>query len=1115
MLVHFIMKNHTVRALHCRGVLIDPQGALSILHTLLWNLSQGNLVLESLSLDDVKLTSFEGLGMIPLDILEQGTNATIAYILDLYRSPEADPVYRSKIMVVGFEAVGKTTILDCLFPMEGLFTSRALGILKTDNYYVLQGNVLSRFKGTSSATTPDRIIELENRQWEVSANPAKSLVITLTPKRKGAEEIELNCPDRDTCEAWLTRLRRVCMNEATHGIEIHSLKIDNNVTREYFEHRSGKGKGKRTLDLSVWDFAGQDGYYNNHHYFLTTRTVFMVLYRLDAGPDKAREGLRFWLKSLASHLGVQPLQGGSVDQAAVPTLNETYFSIIVVGTFLDQQSVKRDEKAARASEVDALAKECGLSESPPQYFEVSCKDLENIDILQEAIIKTAVSHTYMGERVPQSYLRIQEYVQRLREKKKDLPLVPIEELSKEVGNLDLAQRALGLLALWGECVYFDSPPELASVVILDPRFLTKGILADLFNHDHNTKGMLKDGVVKHSALVHIWSRFKQRETTAEEFDSLCKTFMSILEKLGVCFVVAEDRRWHTPFMEQRSIIPALLPEKPKDPLLRDPAYPSRFQQAWPPEPPSNRPVQVERVLRFTVLPSELVSRLLVRVHPHIQEGLVWKNEVVISREQENTQALIRVESAESRIVILVRDIDTQGCLKLLHFITSQVREVVGQGETPVKWDECVRSPHDPSCDLPLQDIEADSTKDLADRRLLCPGTGLPISAELLLIAAGQHVSAPQERGPAWWDLSPKQGASAGGSKDRRLLFRPVAKLHPKDKQPTILDRDAYSKFELLYRFLGGDPAQVTRVYAIDNPRLRSAFQAQRFAYSSQDQGAAAYRAGPTGEPGDREKAAASLRHLAEVVSQFRSQFNDGSKSFVVPVVQGTSETAAAKIAKGGFLPSTALSDAPYGQGAYLTTRLVSAAPIARKESSAPQAGRVFVVALALPGHAYPVTQADGSSLAGGQARRGYQSHYHSVDDGNTTASDDLVVFEENQTLPLFVVYTGEFTKIAPSNAPQWAFLDKGEAVQLEALAVDAEDLQEVSSLEYDSDRWPKDPRDPRSVRRENEELRALIQATNEKMRKLEDENVAQGRQISNLTKDVEELKKAIAQMQKK
>jgi len=54
--------------------------------------------------------------LFPKDILEMGTSEMCHFLL---QSHSGDPIFRSKLMVVGYESVGKTTILDCLFPLEG------------------------------------------------------------------------------------------------------------------------------------------------------------------------------------------------------------------------------------------------------------------------------------------------------------------------------------------------------------------------------------------------------------------------------------------------------------------------------------------------------------------------------------------------------------------------------------------------------------------------------------------------------------------------------------------------------------------------------------------------------------------------------------------------------------------------------------------------------------------------------------------------------------------------------------------------------------------------------------------------------------------------------------
>jgi len=389
------------------------------------------------------LESFEGLGIIPIDILERGTKKIVEYMLDLFRSPSGDPLFRSKLMVVGYESVGKTTILDCLFPLEGHLTQQGM-LLKTKYWFELQGNTLRKYeKRGDTVPDKDKVIAFENRQWEVVALP-KDFGIKVTPKLAGQKEIEVYCGDRETQEAWLGRLRRVCMNEATHGIEIQSHSIDNDITREYFRKSilAGKEVGENAkIDVSVWDFAGQQDYYNNHHYFISTRTVFLVLWKMSEGDEKGMRELEFWFRSLATHLGVSSSStvssssssssggegesdGQLAPSQAATSLSGTYYSIIVVGTFLDHSSVKKGEKAIRKKKIEGIARECGLgassssSSSLLQYYEVSCSSsLENIVEVQDGMVRTMLSHSYMGERVPKSYLTISDFLHGVNEER--------------------------------------------------------------------------------------------------------------------------------------------------------------------------------------------------------------------------------------------------------------------------------------------------------------------------------------------------------------------------------------------------------------------------------------------------------------------------------------------------------------------------------------------------------------------------------------------------------------------------------------------------------------------------------------------------------------------------
>ena len=147
----------------------------------------------------MKLTSFDDLGIIPVDILQQGTKTIVQYMLDLFRSPDGEPLFRSKLMVVGYESVGKTTILDCLFPLEGWLTEEWL-FMKTKYWFKLQGNTLRKYENPGD-TTRHTVIVFENRQWTVTALP-KDHGIRVTPNQKsdGVKELELYCGDKETQE---------------------------------------------------------------------------------------------------------------------------------------------------------------------------------------------------------------------------------------------------------------------------------------------------------------------------------------------------------------------------------------------------------------------------------------------------------------------------------------------------------------------------------------------------------------------------------------------------------------------------------------------------------------------------------------------------------------------------------------------------------------------------------------------------------------------------------------------------------------------------------------------------------------------------------------------------
>jgi len=1039
-----------LRYLNLINTSLAPSSILAVVRALVGNLLVGHKWPQILTLDDIPLPSEEGLAAIPCDLLVQGTKKITEYVLDCFRAPECDPIYRTKLMVVGYESVGKTTILDCLFPLTGWLQSQGK-LIKTPYWYKLQGRHLTKYDHPDDTVPHKNIVTvLENRQWEVV--PLRNFGIKLVPKAKKERDIEFYCPDSPTYEAWLSRLKRTCMNEVTHGIEIRNLTItDELATAEYFSTRKGG------LEMSVWDFAGQHDYYNNHHYFLSARSVFLVLWKMNEG-EKGLASLEFWLKSLATHLQTPPPPPPSSEddeerEAPAATAEDDLhsrsskprlFSVMVVGTFLDHASVNRDQAQERAEKIQKIAEEAGVT-FPIEVIEVSCATLENLPTLKAAICTLALSHTYMGERVPVTYCSVECQLKWLLEQYREVPVVDIQVLVDKFGDRELVQRALQLLSKWGVCIYFNSPPDLASTVVLDPRFLTKDVLGQLFNP--KLVNFYRDGIVNHSELPLVWTSLKDRP----DFWVLAPTLVRLMEKFEVTFPIREEEAADDlsvtstvssaategsqmedlslnestnlsvnpmmsslttsalsrakPFPQGRSVIPSLLPDQ----------VPADLARWWAPSTPFGQ-IQVEKFLTFNVVPKEMVGRLFVRLHASIEERLMWRKGMYFDKA--NYQALVTVDPEKNWIIVRVRadKSNRKVCLQVMEDLT---RYIQGCSEVypGVVFQQMAPSPSSYETLLRLTDCLSHFNRPETERALRCPKTRQLVNVEKVLIDAGMldDLSTVQKI-EHWWTFPPDPKWLQHGEENLYWTLEVVT-------DQGVQDEQYYRKLALL---VGEQRASTCkRAYAVHNPLLLNGFEVCFKALSGKIKAREnLFKKDDWKSMTDTERRADFLSHLQRHGSKFPWNKAHEERLSVVPMIQGTSEGAVWVICQNGFATVATLDDGFYGKGIYLT----SSFDYATTYSTPSPQGKPFIVAMTIPGNSYPVTEHpfDGTGANrhpsprgyyGKPCRSGYQSHCTIVDYkaggpaypiqvpfDSTKHADELVVFQDAQTLPLFVIY---------------------------------------------------------------------------------------------------------------
>jgi hypothetical protein len=136
------------------------------------------------------------------------------------------------------------------------------------------------------------------------------------------------------------------------------------------------------------------------------------------------------------------------------------------------------------------------------------------------------------------------------------------------------------------------------------------------------------------------------------------------------------------------------------------------------------------------------------------------------------------------------------------------------------------------------------------------------------------------------------------------------------------------------------------------------------------------------------------------------------------LVLGTCRDTAWKIVHTGFTTVAKKDDGFFGKGIYFTSSVDYAkfySHITAKSSKL-----CLILSLVIPGNIYPVTEDhEGPNSLKGQSVKGvgYQSHFTNVypnDFGDKfghvcnpptgSVYDELVVFQDAQTLPLFVIY---------------------------------------------------------------------------------------------------------------
>jgi internalin A len=350
-------------------------------------------------------------------------------------------------------------------------------------------------------------------------------------------------------------------------------------------------RGNHRIKLHLWDFGGQQIMHASHKFFMTRRSVYVLVVEHRTEDKHGDTALDYWLTLIRSYAGDSPI---------VVVLNKCEGE-----TCIDLP--KRQLKIQYPQIVD--------------FVETSCKISRNIHKVREALICALSDMKHLDDKIPASYFAIKEKLQQIN--KNFIDFDHYKKICKDVDN-GISENAMkGLVRLLNDLGTMLNIPEhrrLEETHVLNPGWLTNGVYQVI------TSTRLKEnqGRLTFKEIAAILgdqrNKVEYRTRTAQNI------IMDMMEHFKLCYPLP-------PPDIDCYLIPAVLPlDSPPD-LEWKPVDPLRFQY------------------KYKTLPSSITANFIVRVLPHKRGSDYWRSGIVIDHEK--NQAYIRADHYNHIIYIEV------------------------------------------------------------------------------------------------------------------------------------------------------------------------------------------------------------------------------------------------------------------------------------------------------------------------------------------------------------------------------------------------------------------------------------------------------------------------------
>nr|CAH7742533.1 unnamed protein product [Callosobruchus chinensis] len=375
------------------------------------------------------------------------------------------------------------------------------------------------------------------------------------------EQLRQEGVTRKRTEHWAKRMGNKNINVKTsRGTNMSTVGVD--IGDWVYEKKIRNHSSHGPVTFRTWDFGGQKEYYATHQYFLSKRSLYLVVWRIIDGHKGINEILQ-WLVNIQARAPNSPV-----------IIVGTHFDVVQdnnPSVFEEYQQIIRDKFI---NIVDA--EKCGLPRVL-DTIEISCKTRHNIKLLCNLIYDTVFSlrppgskELLLEQKVPATYLALEDVINYIASERRQNGYDPVlnAEQYKTLVTSEMLQRYNKTFRDWSELhqatlflhengvlLHYDDA-TLKDLYFLDPQWL-----CDMLAHVVTIREInpfARTGIMKLDDLKHIFKASNIGPMDTRGY------IVNLLNKFEVALT------WDS----RTLLIPSLLPSE-EDILLAQ-MYPGQF-----------------------------------------------------------------------------------------------------------------------------------------------------------------------------------------------------------------------------------------------------------------------------------------------------------------------------------------------------------------------------------------------------------------------------------------------------------------------------------------------------------------------------------------------------------